>query len=1053
MSLSLFSKPMSRTPSIHPRLARLLQAECPLPDGLDQRLERFLEKINQEFLALEKSSRSAVALQETLSGFRSASMEELALILDSLPDAILVVDKNHEILVWNRAMEFMTGVPRSAILGRGNQEYAIPFYGFRRPLLLDFIGRDPRPAYPMYHAENTNRTALATEVFVPALYRGRGAFVWAKACPLYDHEGHISGAVQSVRDITEKKRSEICTQLLYHVATAASSDMNEEQVLSVIFTALEQHLDIWSLHVTLDDAQRGRRSLTFHHHAPDRAPSPSTEQRVAALAGAAARSRSTQRMEERVHPQGDKNTSLVVHGICLPILAEEQLLGTMTLRMETSALLIAGDDETHLSALADSIALAITQRMAKTALHHSEQKYRAIFENATEGIFQLSSDLRLANANPALRNILATFGLDNLLTASGAFLEHLLPPSDHEEVMRRVLSTGHVLYYEFGTPTPTGAPAWMSLNLRAVRGPDEEVRHLEGSLNNISARKKAECDVAVQKTLFQQLFENSPQAILLLGPDGTPININSAFTRLFGPDDPADHAILDILVPPDNIKEGYDFLCAVLSGKAQHEEGSRAHSSGRRFPVSILGYPYTLHGKTAGAFLIYSDISERKHYEDKLTKQALRDSLTGLPNRILYMDRLAQAMERQRRSQTRFAVLMIDLDGFKRVNDTLGHQAGDQMLIEIGGRLRACLRSTDTVARLGGDEFALLLEDFLHVREPMAVIRRLLHDIHRPIELMNREITVSASVGVVLNTKQYLSPNDLLRDADISMYRAKERGKNQFRVFNKTMFEQVAKAMRREQDLRQALTNNELELFFQPIFSLPERTLCGFEGLIRWNHPQDGLLGPGEFIMAAEESGLISGLSKWVLREGCATLAKWKDRYPQLRVNLALNLSPRDFAQHSLLSMITELLQTHGINARTLRLEVTETAVMDNPVQATAMLERLQKQGIQIAMDDFGTGYSSLSYLQRLPLDILKIDRSFVRTMLENPSNLEIIRAILGLGKILNLRTVAEGVESEEQLKTLEELGCDHAQGFLLGRPVPLREVTAMLDALHLNLQ
>lgn len=460
----------------------------------------------------------------------------------------------------------------------------------------------------------------------------------------------------------------------------------------------------------------------------------------------------------------------------------------------------------------------------------------------------------------------------------------------------------------------------------------------------------------------------------------------------------------------------------------------------------MLGYPYLLDGKIAGAFFIFSDISERKDYENRLTTQALRDNLTGLPNRVLFMDRLNRAMERQKRNPGyRFAVLMIDLDSFKRVNDTLGHQAGDSLLKEVANRLTRGLRAIDTVARMGGDEFAIILEDFHTNRQAIDIAHRLLNDVRQPMQIQDREIQVSASIGIVLRTSHYQSPDEMIRDADICMYRSKEMGKNQFKIFSKSMYEKVLQAVEMENDLRRALVNEEFELFFQPIFTVSTGHLRGFEALVRWNHPRHGLLTPGSFIPLAEEAGLVSDIGKWVLSQGCRTLVRWQAMEAEQMPYLSLNLSPKDFLQPNLASDIAALLQQTRLDPSHLKLEITETAVMDNPEQTTSKLEKLQKLGVQIAMDDFGTGYSSLSYLQRLPIDILKIDRSFVQTMLENPSNLEIIKAIIGLGKILDLRIVAEGVETQDQLQILQDLGCDLAQGYLLGRPMPLESAEELL--------
>jgi diguanylate cyclase (GGDEF)-like protein/PAS domain S-box-containing protein len=711
-------------------------------------------------------------------------------------------------------------------------------------------------------------------------------------------------------------------------------------------------------------------------------------------------------------------------------------------------LFFSDQDVPVLALVADHLALAISRNATEKALRGSEEKHRSIFENATEGIFQISLDHDLLSANPAMASIFGHKDVPSLMREAQGFLQRALTSADRVRLLGQVLQHGAVSNFEVETVKADGSKTSISINMRIVKKSDGSISYLEGSIRDVSMRKTTERRLAIQKSLFQQLFDNSPQGILLLGKDGLPMDLNPGFTSLFGYTRADMHSLFEVLLPPDSLEESYAFIATVLSGLSLNTETQRMGKDGRVIPVSILGYPYVLDGVISGAFFIFNDISERKNYEAQLTQQALLDNLTGLPNRILFLDRLNRAMARQSRNAGyRFAVLMIDLDSFKRVNDSLGHQAGDQLLQEVATRLTGCLRTMDTVARMGGDEFAVLLEDFQSNQEAIGITRRLLEAIRLPLSLHDHEILVSASVGVVLQTARYTSPNDLLRDADISMYRSKELGKNQFKVFSKSMYEQVVQSVQLENDLRQALAEEEFELHFQPIYSLADQRLEGFEALLRWNHPGRGMLAPGTFIHVAEESGLITEIGNWVLRQGCLTLAEWKSGGKRPGVSLSLNLSPKDLIQPTLIPMLAELLQKTGLEARHVKLEITETAVMDNPEMATPRLERLQKMGFQIAMDDFGTGYSSLSYLQRLPIDILKIDRSFVQTMLENPNNLEIIKAIIGLGKILDLRIVAEGVETEDQLATLRDLGCDFAQGYHLGRPMPRDRAEELLAA------
>ena len=999
---------------------------------------RFANLERDIILILIREISDRVMAEEALRG----TQQRLDHIIEFLPDPTLVVDAKHRVIAWNRAIETMTGLPKEKILGKSGYAYAVPFYGHPRPILLDYIGKDPNENYPMYQSEGSTAEGLATEVQVPSLYDGRGAFVWAKATPLYDREGNVAGAIQTIRDITERKRAELTTQVLYLISTATSTPMADEALFARVFDILSEHLGARAMHVSLmiDDGA----VQTYPFFASQDLARPGTLRVLSGLASQGRQSAAPRVVE--IQDEEENAQMRPVNWFVAPLRYGERVLGSVVIRIDEDNLRFSAQDAPMLGSVADHLAMAISRSATENALRESETKHRSIFENATEGIFQISLDHDLLSANPAMARIFGHSSVEDLMTHAQGFLRRVLSSADRVSLLDQVLRHGTVQNFEADTETAGGQPISVSLNMRTVKRPDGSIMHLEGSVHDISMRKEAERRLAIQKGLFQQLFDNSPQGILLLGKDGAPMDLNPSFTSLFGYTRDDLDSLFEVLLPPDSLEESFTFLSAVLGGTPVSTETERVTRDGRTIPVSMLGYPYVLDGVISGAFFIFGDISERKRYEAQLTQQALRDNLTDLPNRVLFLERLNRAMTRQRRNTDyRFAVLMIDLDSFKRVNDTLGHQAGDRLLQEVALRLTACLRSMDTVARMGGDEFAVLLEDFMNNQEAIGITRRLLQAIRQPLTIQEHEIQVSASVGVVLQTTRYTSPNELLRDADISMYRSKELGKNQFKVFSKSMYEHVVRTVRLENDLRQALVEDEFELYFQPIFDMAENRLSGFEALLRWNHPERGILAPGAFIQVAEDAGLITEVGTWVLGHGCRIMADWQERFPGLDVSLSLNLSPRDLLQPSLIPMLTDLLREKGLDARHFKLEITETAVMENPEMATARLERLQKMGFQVAMDDFGTGYSSLSYLQRLPIDILKIDRSFVQTMLENPNNLEIIKAIIGLGKILDLRIVAEGVETPEQLAALQDLGCDLAQGYLLGRPMPRTQAEELL--------
>lgn len=1021
------------------------QSEYSLEHGQQARhLEARFARLNVDItLALIRDISDRVMAEESL---RDAQ-ERMDHIIEFLPDATLVIDSGHRVIAWNRALEDMTGVPKEEILGKSGYEYAVPFYGYERPILLDFIGKDPGPNYPMYRPSPQAEDVLATEIHVPGLYNGKGAYVWAKATPLYDNQGEVVGAIQTIRDITDKKRTEITTNVLYLISTATTSLMQDRTLFDRIFEILAEQLDAKLLFISLGADNGSPMTYPFFRH-HDQARH-ETLKHLAQLDHDIRHNPSPRILRREELPAPLAALQADTRWFASAMKFGDRALGSFIVQLPENPLRFSAADASVLAQVADHLALAISRSEIESALRVSEGQHRSIFENATEGIFQISLDHDLLNANPAMARILGYEHVPALMRQAGGFLKRILTSQDRVALLNQVLEHGRVENFELLALREDGTKLWLSCNMRTVRIPDGSISHLEGSLRNISMRKEAERNLAIQKSLFQQLFDNSPQGILLLGKDGIPLDLNASFTTLFGFTRDDLDGLLELLLPPDNLDASYSQVAAVLSGNSISAETQRRTRDGRSIPVSILGYPYMQDGTVDGAFFIFGDISERKDYENRLARQALQDNLTGLPNRILFKERLTRAMQRQKRKGFyRFAVLMIDLDGFKRVNDTLGHLAGDQLLREISKRLTDSIRSMDTVARMGGDEFAVLLEDFKTNQEVIHIIRRLMHDIRQPLFLQGREVQVSASVGVVLQTDKYASSDDLLRDADISMYRSKDLGKNQFKVFSKTMYEQVVKSVQLETDLRRALNAEEFELYFQPIYAAAGNRLMCFEALLRWNHPERGLLAPGVFIHVAEETGLIVEIGKWVLLQGCRTLATWMSRYPGSDIGLSLNLSPRDLVQPNLVSLLTDILHEEGLNAGQIRLEITETAVMDNPDLATSKLERLQKLGFQVAMDDFGTGYSSLSYLQRLPIDILKIDRSFVQTMLENPSNFAIIKAIIGLGKVLDLRIVAEGVETAEQMAALQELGCDLLQGYYLGRPLPEEQADLLLAEL-----
>jgi diguanylate cyclase (GGDEF)-like protein/PAS domain S-box-containing protein len=448
---------------------------------------------------------------------------------------------------------------------------------------------------------------------------------------------------------------------------------------------------------------------------------------------------------------------------------------------------------------------------------------------------------------------------------------------------------------------------------------------------------------------------------------------------------------------------------------------------------------------------VMREVTERKLAEEQLRRNAFHDPLTGLPNRLLFMERLTQTIERVKRDRNyHFAVLFLDLDRFKVINDSLGHMVGDQLLVSIARRLEACLSHEDTVARLGGDEFTILLENIRQDEDATKVAERVQQALSAPFNLSGHEVFTSASIGITLSSTSFDRPEDLLRGADIAMYRAKAQGKACHEVFDTDMHTHVVALMQLENDLRRAVERQEFELYYQPIVSLSNGRIAGFEALVRWRHPEQGIISPGKFVPIAEETGLIIPLGQWVLREACRQLKQWQDeRVYEPPLTVSVNLSSRQFSQPSLIGQIQQILEDTKVKASCLKLEITESAIMENTESAMDMLMQLKSMGIQLSVDDFGTGYSSLGYLYRFPMDLLKIDQSFVSRVDTDGEKLELVRTIMTLAWNLGMDVVAEGVETTKQLAQLKALKCQYGQGYLFSKPLNHVDATKLLQQPH----
>jgi diguanylate cyclase (GGDEF)-like protein/PAS domain S-box-containing protein len=550
-----------------------------------------------------------------------------------------------------------------------------------------------------------------------------------------------------------------------------------------------------------------------------------------------------------------------------------------------------------------------------------------------------------------------------------------------------------------------------------------------------------------------RVLDATADAIYGADAEGAITFVNAALTEALGvgPDDVLGRHHHDALAHgrPDGAvydREGCR-VCDATEGadRTTVADDTFGRADGTRFPVELTASPIVRGAQRTGTVVMFRDLTERT----ALTRRALHDPLTGLPNRALFLDHLERALARQERYDLLVGVLFIDLDRFKLVNDSLGHAAGDQLLVEVAGRLRGALREHDTVARFGGDEFVVLCDDLTDEAQVVTIAERIVGELGAAYRIAGQEVVSSASVGITLSRRQpgrRADPETLLADADAAMYRAKDRGRAGFELFDEEMRVRTRTRVQLERDLRRALREGDIEVHYQPTVDLRDGRITGVEALARWTHPSRGPIPPATFIPLAEETGLITDLGLHVLETACRQGEVWRAARAEWGgLLISVNVSGRQVQRAALATDVAEVLRRTGLDPGRLVIEVTESVLMTDIPRAAEALEALKAVGVGIAVDDFGTGYSSLAYLTRFPLDILKVDRSFIDQIVEDGRSLSIVAAVIGLAKALGLQTIAEGVEHAAQLSALRRLGCAQAQGFHLARPLPAGEVERIL--------
>ena len=685
-----------------------------------------------------------------------------------------------------------------------------------------------------------------------------------------------------------------------------------------------------------------------------------------------------------------------------------------------------------------SIVHDVTERKrAEEALQKSEEKYRVIFDYAPVGIYQSARDGRIVTANAALARMLGYDSLDELLTKN---LERdiYFDPAQREELIRRFEPFGYANNVELQWRRRDGTKIWVQLNAHAIRS-SHGTLYFEGFVYDVTARKQAEETLRTQSAAMTA----SMDGIGILDERLEFTYVNDSLAKLFGYADPNEilgRSFCDLYEPHEQVR----FITSVIP--LVHQRGRwRGEATGvRRDGVSFPQEISLTAISEDGIVCVVRDVTERTYAEEQIKHLAYHDALTNLPNRLLFKDRLTVALSHAHREQAHLAVLFLDLDRFKVINDSLGHNIGDQLLQAVAARVQACVRESDTVARLGGDEFTVLLPHLQRSEDAAPIAHKIIEAIRHPFHLEGREFFTTTSIGISLFPEDGTDAEELIKNADTAMYQAKELGRDNYQLFNAHVNAKALQRIALEHGLRKCLANDEMAVHYQPIVDLRTGRITGMEALLRWDHPQMGSIPPAAFIPLAEATGVMIPIGSWALRTACKQAKEWLDGGHEL--SLAVNLSVTQLQQPDLVALVADVLRETGLPGHMLELEITESSAMQNPEMSVRTLFELKRLGLHVSLDDFGTGHSSLAYLKRFPIDTLKIDQSFVHDITSDPDTAAIVTAIIAMAHSLRLRVVAEGVEYEEQAQFLRRHGCDQMQGFLIKPPVIAKEFLALVS-------
>ena len=700
-----------------------------------------------------------------------------------------------------------------------------------------------------------------------------------------------------------------------------------------------------------------------------------------------------------------------------------------------------------LQSTANIVGAALARDRAEHALRRSESRLKQLIASTLDAVITVDRAGNVIEWNPQAE---ATFGLA-ARSVIGQPLPRSIIPARLHRIYEKLLARGGrsgLLPRRMETVAcrADGEEFPVEVSVDPVGTGDD--RTFTAFLRDISERKRAQHELERRERRFRTIVEKSWSGLALLDADLRFHFVGPSTRNILGYDeqDLVGAYLIDYIHPRERAAARQVF--ARLLGSATEEHGELRFRNRNGSWVWLEGYAQNLLGDSGVAAIVlnYRDITQRKAAEKQLEYQAYYDALTGLPNRLLFRDRVVNGLAVSRRNRTGLAIMYLDLDHFKLVNDGLGHSFGDLLLAEVARRLQGCLRASDTISRIGGDEFSILLTDVGQSEAVAGIARKILESLARPFRIEGREIFVTASIGISFYPSDGDDAETLLRCADAAMYRAKELGRHQAQLFTASMNERYVRRLQIEQSLHRAIERDELQLWYQPIFDRLRRRVVSVEALLRWHDPARGIIAPSEFIDLAEETGLIVPIGEIVLETACRDLRYWQDNDVH-GIRLGVNVSPNQFQQPDFVDIVARSIDAHGISPHMLQIEITETVAMQNVDRSMKVMRELREMGVTLAIDDFGTGQSSLNYLKQFPINSIKIDKEFLRDVTEDETAAAIVTYAIHLAHTLRLSVVAEGVETEEQYTLLRHYGCDYMQGYLLSRPMPGPDVLEFLKA------